>query len=721
MPVRLFCEVVRRATSSVSAKNRLIVSACRSHGTHLNSVVFSPRSTVPLPKRENVASDESNGFSIDTAWTSDMRDQNNKINDANEDSLSFKYLECLIDNDTFMALTVHSLQLHKMTPVQERVMALLPCLVRPWDPEGIVPLTVPTHIPSNLKPPVVDCSFPRDILVRAKTGTGKTFAYLIPAIVSRLNHVQHRAKLAVVNAGLESSPHIAGRARVAYRRGSVGPLILASTRELAIQIANDAQKLTMHQKDFEVQLLVGGSGKQRQLRDWMESPRDIVVATPGRLRDLLTNEPEFRQGFKDCPLLILDEADTLLSMGFRDDIDAIVSFLPPPPVRQTFLFSATMPRAVRQLSSWILSPSHIFINAAAPGSVLTPHQDAECVAQTKHPVPSDNEPTTHNHIEQFHTQCPTASDQLPTLIKLLAHDQLIRGPSSKVIVFCPTVQMTKLFSMLLRSLAEKVLPGASTEVMTMHPKMKQSERDRARVLFRKAGSIPNPCSTVLVSSDISAREVDYPGVTRVVQIGIPSKEALYIHRIGRMARGVNSFGKADGGPVVRADLLTLPWEAGYMNWQLTSLPIKSLPICVLDRQLASFSPDLCAPTTESCKAAFAEIQHRVDTADIRLTAASLLGYYLPLTPALRLQPNDVFAGISSWSSECFGLSIPPLTRFPRKFTQAYEQSTRTDKNKGLYVDGLRIAGPSALGKAKSKNRSVWEGADTRKKKPKRWH
>lgn len=666
----------------------------------------------------------------DVAGINDVQDENTSAarGPCNEVALSFKSLRGRVNHDTLKALTIHPLRLETMTPVQERVTALLPHLAHPWDPEGIVPPTSPLP---------VDWNTPRDILVRAKTGTGKTFAYIIPAIESRFNYVEHHAQLAVINAGLENSPQVTRSAILAYRRRSAGPLILAPTRELAIQIASDAQKLTTHQRDFEVQLLVGGAGKARQLKDWMESTRDLVVATPGRLRDLLTNEPEFRQGFKNSPMasfkllttnvlrltgsqLVLDEADTLLSMGFRDDIDAIVSFLPRPPVRQTFLFSATMPRAVRQLASWILSPNHTFVDAAPPG--LTPPGNEEPSVHTKSLVASDDELTTHDHIEQFHTLCPTASDQLPTLLKLLVHDQLTHGSSSKVIVFCPTVQTTELFSTLLRSLAEEVLPDDTTEIVTMHSKMKQSDRDRTRKLFHNAGNTQNGKPTVLVSSDISARGVDYPGVTRVIQIGVPSKETMYIHRIGRMARGVDSFKpKQDNRPVVRADLLLLPWEAGYMNWRLTSLPIQPFPITVLDTQLASLSPQSSKWTTEFFKPALAEIQRRIDPADVRRTAASLLGYYLPLTPSLRIQPNDVVAGVSFWTSECFNVSMPTITRFPRKFMEAREQSTQSEKTKGLFVDGLKVAGASPLGKAKSKNRSVWEGANTRKKKPRRWH
>ncbi|KAF8122709.1 DEAD-domain-containing protein [Boletus edulis] len=667
-----------------------------------------------------------NRLNVDTTVEEDIAATNN-VQDGNINtyvSPSFKYLKDRVNHHTLKALTVHPFQFETMTPVQERVTALLPDIARPWDPEGIIPPDISRPFPLNWQPPVVDWNAPRDILVRAKTGTGKTFAYIIPAIESRFNYIEHHAKLAVVNAGLEGSPSISGRARHAYRRRSAGPLVLAPTRELAIQIACDAQKLTTHQRDFVVQLLVGGSGRARQMKDWMESSSDLVVATPGRLRDLLTNEPEFRRGLKNCPMLILDEADTLLSMGFRDDIDAIVSFLPRSPVRQTFLFSATMPRAVRQLASWILSPNHTFIDVTTSEPCLTPRRQKEHMVPTNPAVPCDDELTTHDHIEQFYTLCSTASDQLPTLLKLLAHDQLIRGPSSKVIVFCPTVQTAELFSTLLRSLAEEALPDNATEILTMHSKMKQADRDRTRVSFHKAGRTQDGRPTVLVSSDVSARGVDYPGVTRVIQIGVPSKETMYIHRIGRMARGIDSFGlgkgKENNRPLARADLLLLPWEAGYMKWQLTSLPIKPISVSVLDSQLASLSPKPSTLTTEFLKSAFLEIQRRIDPADVRRTAASLLGYYLPLTPSLRLQPNGVLSGVSSWASECFNVSIPPVTRFPRKFMDAYELSTQS-KTKGLFVDGLMVAGPSSLGKAKSKNRSVWEGANTRRKKPKRWY
>ncbi|KAF9226341.1 DEAD-domain-containing protein [Gyrodon lividus] len=689
----------------VSASFIQSISSRRSHTT------ARPSSAIPTPI-EPVVSNGHTGPHVEARGEEDIpnegRDEDLHTEDNSIlDSLSLRSLKGRINYDTLKALTVRPLKLTTMTPVQTRVTSLLPDLARPWDPEGIVPPKVPNPLPPNWEPPIVDPNAPRDLLVRAKTGTGKTIAYLIPAIESRLNYIEHDAKLAVINAGLTTSPHLAGRARAAFRRAAAGPLILAPTRELATQIANDALQLTKHQKEFEVRLFVGGSSKTQQMREWMRFRRDLVVATPGRLRELLENESEVQKGFKHCPMLILDEADTLLSMGFRDDIDAILSYLPSTPIRQTFLFSATLPRSVRQLVSSIFSPNHAFIDTAPPEPGLIP--------------PSDDELTTHDHVSQFHTLCPTASDQLPTLLKLLAHDRLTHGARSKVIVFCPTVQVTALFSTLLRVLGEEVLTDENTQIMTMHSKMPQSDRDQTRLLFSRAGEGLNTRPTVLVSSDVSAKGVDYPGVTRVIQVGVPSTEAMYVHRIGRMARGADAItpvgGKENGSPGVRADLLLLPWEAGYLTWQLTNLSIQPLPISVLDKQLASLSPQSSTLTTGFLKTAIADLHGLIGPSDIRSTAASLLGYYLPLTPSLRLQPTSVLAGVSCWASECFNVSLPTLTKSPSNFMKSYGIGSQLESTKGLFVDGVRIAGgnPSAgLKKGKGGKRAVWEGRGEKK-------
>ncbi|KIJ06023.1 hypothetical protein PAXINDRAFT_140901 [Paxillus involutus ATCC 200175] len=715
---RSSCRALLRVTSSTVSPNRLVILRVlrsvqnTSPGRFYTTAVSS--TATPTPPTEPPLSTDRAGLHVTAPGEEDTlnEDQDEELrteNNSTVDSLSFKSLKGRMNYDTLKALTVCPLRLTTMTPVQERVTALLPDLARPWDPEGIVPRKVPNPLPANWEPPVVDPNAPRDLFVRAKTGTGKTIAYLIPAIESRLNYIEHDAKLAVINAGLESA-HLAGRARAAFRRASAGPLILAPTRELATQIANDALQLTKHQEEFEVRLFVGGSGRTQQMREWMRFRRDLVVATPGRLRDLLENESEVQKGLKNCPLLILDEADTLLSMGFRDDIDAILSYLPSAPIRQTFLFSATLPRGLRQLASAVFSPNHAFIDTAPPEPGLIPSRNDEDKTPVELALSFDDELTTHNHVPQFHTLCPTASDQLPTLLKLLAHDRFTHGVRSKVIVFCPTVQVTALFSTLLRVLGEEVLTDGSTEILTMHSKLPQSDRDQTRSLFSRVSEGDDARPTVLVTSDVSARGMDCPGVTRVVQVGIPSTEAAYVHRIGRMAREPEGSG-------VRADLLLLPWEAGYLTWQLTNLPIKPLPISVLDKQLASLSPHSSTLTTDFLKAAITNLHGLIESSDIRSTAASLLGYYLPLTPSLRLQPTSVLSGVSSWASECFNVSLPTLTKSPSSFMRSYGVGSQLGNTKGLFVDGVRIAGGNSsagLKKGKGGKRAVWEGRGKRK-------
>lgn len=195
------------------------------------------------------------------------------------DTRSFDSLKGKISNDTLKALISKPFNLKQMTLVQSLVTELFPDLSDPF---------------TSAKPDTA-----RDLLVRARTGTGKTLAFLIPAVENRLKAAQHHAQEVARSSGLTSVELIA-RTASAFRRTSPGPLILSPTRELAIQIANVALKLTEHHRDFQVRLLVGGSSKTAQLSQWRSSRRDIVVATPGRMRDLLENSSDVRESMKNC-------------------------------------------------------------------------------------------------------------------------------------------------------------------------------------------------------------------------------------------------------------------------------------------------------------------------------------------------------------------------------------------------------------------------------------
>lgn len=164
-----------------------------------------------------------------------------------------------------------------MSSVQAEVLPLLPELARPYNPD--------------------ESGSPRDLLVKAKTGTGKTLAFLVPAIEARLQAIEAHVKKAITDAGQSSSDHkFAENARMAYQQANVGTLIISPTRELATQIATEAKKLTMHHRAFGIQLFFGGESKYTQMRNWKAAPRDIVVSTPGRLRDVL-NDPSVARAF----------------------------------------------------------------------------------------------------------------------------------------------------------------------------------------------------------------------------------------------------------------------------------------------------------------------------------------------------------------------------------------------------------------------------------------
>src|SRR5258708_4525847 len=224
-------------------------------------------------------------------------------------------------------------------------------------------------------------------------------------------------------------------------------------------------------------------------------------------------------------------------MGFRPDIDAIADFFPKTPIRQTFLFSATVSPAIRQVAHEVLDKDHLFIDV----------------------VPKDSSPV-HAHIPQFYTALPSAKEQLPHLFRIIAHDQLANPGNSKIMVFLNTTKQTQLFTTLLRQLSKTVLP-TRPQIYEIHSKRTQSSRTRASNEFRRDRS------AILVTSDVSARGVDYPDVTRIIQIGSPASTEQYIHRVGRTGRA----GK--GG---RADLLLLPFERDFVRSQLSDVPIKEL-------------------------------------------------------------------------------------------------------------------------------------------------
>lgn len=406
---------------------------------------------------------------------------------------------------------------------------------------------------------------------------------------------------------------MAGQARRAFVRSDVGVLIISPTRELATQIANEALKLCTWHKEMEVRLFVGGMPRIRQLRDFQRGRKDIVVATPGRLKDLLS-EPEVREAFNKTDMLILDEADTLLEMGFSKDLQFIINELPKE--RQTLLFSATVSSEIAQIARKSLKPNHELI---------------DCVPK--------NESNVHLHIPQYYTVLPSAAEQIPHVLRLIAHDQLI-NPESKVILFLPTTKATMLWATILREMNSS-LPER-TAVHEIHSKLDQNQRSRASDRFRRDNR-----PSVLVTSDVSARGVDYPGVTRVIQIGVPNSGEQYIHRVGRTGRG----GRAGG----RGDLVLLPFESRFVD-ELRQIPIQPVTTEELKEQLLPMT------TAENLAAMTTKLQGflpELDPEALEEVFTSQIGYYLGRGDVLHQSGHRILDGLKEWSVEGMGMEAPP--------------------------------------------------------------
>ena len=278
---------------------------------------------------------------------------------------------------------------------------------------------------------LVDTDEGKDLLVRAKTGTGKTLAFLVPGIERRVRMLERLAdeeigKQVEEERGKGSeSAFLRGRMINRLARETMGVLVISPTRELATQIAVSASNLSMHHADrgkgFGVQLLVGGESRGRQMRSWVEGRKDVVVGTPGRLRDLLEGwnwesrgSAGVQLGLKevfgrsgDC-VVVLDEGDTLLDMGFRSDVESIVGNLKKGrggEGKQTWMFSATVGRGVESIVRESMRKER--------------WEYVDCVGRSE-------EKDVHSHVRQVHTVIGDEGGMgaFVHFLRLIVHDQL---------------------------------------------------------------------------------------------------------------------------------------------------------------------------------------------------------------------------------------------------------------------------------------------------------
>ncbi|KAB5527195.1 hypothetical protein DKX38_021042 [Salix brachista] len=350
----------------------------------------------------------------------------------------------------------------------------------------------------------------KDVLAKAKTGTGKTVAFLLPSI-----------EVVVKSPPLDRD----------QKRPPIIVLVICPTRELATQAATEANTLLKYHPSIGVQVVIGGVRIASEQRNLQANPCQILVATPGRLKDHIENTPGFATRLMGVKVLVLDEADRLLDMGFRKDIEKIIAAIPKQ--RQTLMFSATVPEEVRQICHAALKRDHEFINTVEEGT-----ED------------------THSKVRQMHVIAPL-DKQFPLLYVILK-DHIADDPDYKVIVFCTTARVTGLVAGLLGEL--------NLNIREIHSRKGQAYRTRVSDEFRKSRGI------ILVTSDVSARGVDYPDVTLVIQVGLPASREQYIHRLGRTGR------KGKEGEGI---LLLAPWEEFFLS-TARDLPITEAPMPSID-------------------------------------------------------------------------------------------------------------------------------------------
>ncbi|XP_068661408.1 DEAD-box ATP-dependent RNA helicase 46-like [Aristolochia californica] len=317
--------------------------------------------------------------------------------------------------------------------------------------------TSPTPIQAQTWPVALQS---RDIVAIARTGSGKTLGYLIPAFV-----------------------HL----RRSRNNSKIGPtvLILAPTRELATQIQDEAIKFGRSSR-VSCACLYGGAPKGPQLRD-IERGADIVVATPGRLNDILEMK---KINFSQVSFLILDEADRMLDMGFEPQIRKIVNEIPPR--RQTLMYTATWPKEVRKIAGDLLvNPVQVNI-----GSI--------------------DELAANKSITQY-VEVVSPMEKQRRLEQILRSQE--RG--SKIIIFCST---KRLCDQLARSI------GRTFGAAAIHGDKSQGERDWVLNQFR-SGKAP-----ILVATDVAARGLDIKDIRVVINYDFPTGIEDYVHRIGRTGR-----------------------------------------------------------------------------------------------------------------------------------------------------------------------------------------
>ncbi|EGC43599.1 ATP-dependent RNA helicase MSS116 [Histoplasma capsulatum var. duboisii H88] len=451
-----------------------------------------------------------------------------------------------------------------------------------------------------------------DVLAQAKTGTGKTLAFLLPVIQNILK-----------------DQHLAQRPRFSRNQtdaSDIRAIIISPTRELAEQIAVEARKLVSN-TSIIVQTAVGGTKKREGLMRIQRDGCHILVGTPGRLIDIFS-DPNSGVAAPKLSALVLDEADRLLDIGFAPDIQELQTYLPHrrDVDRQTLMFSATVPREVMSMVRQTMKRDFAFVKTV-----------------------QEDEIPTHLTVPQKAVFLRGMENQLPAIFELAKQgiekhrsDPANNMPFKAIVYFNSTAEVTlakQAFAAMRSSASSFSHPLPDTQSYEMHSRLTQDQRTRFSNMFRSSKS------AILFSSDVTARGMDFPDVTHVIQIGIPRDRETYIHRLGRTARANK---KGEGW------LFTLDLDSGNLRRALRDLPIQVDDSSLLTAA-ADMTTDIGHPPWVSD--IFSQVKSGFKTVSIKDKSAAYAAY-LGVMSHIR-DKFEVVRIINQLSTHGWGLREPP--------------------------------------------------------------
>ncbi|KAL3270693.1 hypothetical protein HHI36_021221 [Cryptolaemus montrouzieri] len=314
----------------------------------------------------------------------------------------------------------------------------------------------------------------KDVAAEAATGSGKTLAFLIP-MLEILKRRESEEK---------------------WKKHKVGAIVISPTRELALQTRDVLEQMLEHVKGLTSALFVGGNSVDEDVQKFKERGANIIICTPGRLEDLLTRKVDINlsQAVKSLEILILDEADKLLDLGFQNTLNIILSYLPRQ--RRTGLFSATQTKEVQDIiRAGLRNP--VLISVSAKASQSTP------VTLTNYYIVTRDD------------------GKLASLFNFLE-----RRDVQKAMLFLPTCASVDYWSHIFNALVPKNL---DLPIFAIHGKMKQ-KRNKVLDNFRKSSK------GLILCTDVMARGIDIPEIDWVLQWDPPASASAFVHRVGRTAR-----------------------------------------------------------------------------------------------------------------------------------------------------------------------------------------